>query len=123
LDTNKNFSLLRLIFNILYVICVYYYVLRISISEKAIAEARRGYLSPRAAGTDGCMSSPECWEPNVGPLQEHQMHLTAEPTLNDKKGSVLGHVKYLHKEGNRSIITLRKLCWSDRPEKVAKGYE
>ena len=62
-------------------------------------------------------------ETNVGPMQDHKMKLNAEPNIKDNNGSVLGHVKYLHKEGNRSIITLRKLCWSDRPEKVAKGYE
>lgn len=64
--------------------------------------SQKSYLSPRAAGTFGCMSVHECWELNLGPLKEYQMYLTAEPTLNDKKGSALGHVDQFHIEDNRS---------------------
>lgn len=45
-------------------------------------EIRRQCWTPGARVTDGCEPPPYgCWEPNLGPLQEQQMLLTAEPSL------------------------------------------
>jgi hypothetical protein len=37
--------------------------------------------APRTGITALCEPSHECWEPDLGPLQEQQVLLTAEPLL------------------------------------------
>ena len=39
--------------------------------------------------TDGCESPRGCWEPNPGPLQDQQVPLTTEPTLQTPKNKPL----------------------------------
>ena len=42
--------------------------------------AAEGVRSPETRVTESCAPPCRCWEPNLGPLQELQMLLTAEPS-------------------------------------------
>lgn len=42
---------------------------------------RRSQIGPRIGVTDGCEPPSRCWEPNPGPLQEHQVLLITELSL------------------------------------------
>jgi hypothetical protein len=44
-------------------------------------EARRDVRSLRTEVTGGCDLSPLFWQPNLGSLQEQQVFLTTEPSL------------------------------------------
>ena len=46
---------------------------------------REGVRSPGTTVTDGCKIPDECWEPNLGPVQEQQALLSAEPSLHPPK--------------------------------------
>ena len=43
--------------------------------------SKKGVRSPGAGVTGGCESPCECWELNLGSLQEQQVLLPAEPAL------------------------------------------
>ena len=44
-------------------------------------EDRDGVRFPKAGVAGGCELQCQCWELNLGPLQEQQVLLTAEPSL------------------------------------------
>lgn len=48
-------------------------------------EDRKSVGSPGTGATAGCEPPYEFWEQNPGPLQEHQMPLTAQPCLQPIK--------------------------------------
>jgi hypothetical protein len=66
--------------------CVSVYV---SLECPGLAKARRGIQSPRARVTDGCELSCECWELNLGPLQEQSVLLTAKPSFQPWHGCAI----------------------------------
>lgn len=43
--------------------------------------SEEGIRSPETEVTGGCEPPCRCWEPNSGPLQEQQMHLTAKHAM------------------------------------------
>lgn len=44
-----------------------------------------GVDSPRTGVTDACEPSCECWKENSGPLEEHPVFLTPQPSLHSRK--------------------------------------
>jgi hypothetical protein len=46
-----------------------------------LVETRRGIASPGTGVTDSCELPCECWELNLGPLEEQAVLLTIEPSL------------------------------------------
>ena len=46
-----------------------------------LSELAKGVRSTETEVTDGCEQPHECWDPNLGPLQEQQVLLTIEPSL------------------------------------------